>query len=506
MANIFQSVRGNKPKRTAFNLSHDKKLTAKMGDLVPVLCEEVVPGDSFDIKTQSFIRMAPMIAPVMHKVDTYMHYFYVPNRIIWDKWEDFITGETLETPPILTSFQQVGKGTLSDYFGLPPFTTNSDELKAAKISNLPHRAYCKIFNEFYRDQNLQEEVIPENTSNWGNLQKRAWEKDYFTSALPWTQKGPEAVIPIGAINPNYSDTSLIFQEGTQTPISGELYAQAGTLVGETNPGSPRPARMENLDPDQPFEGDITINEFRIAHRIQKWFERQARAGSRYTETILSHFGVHTGDSRLDRPEYLGGGKQPVVISEVLNTNGVDNPDIAQDPLGQMAGHGVSVGNTAQAKRTFKEHGYIMCIMSVMPKPAYQNGIHKSWTRQDKFDFFWPEFAHLGEQEVKNMELFASGDDKANNETFGYQSRYAEYKYKGSSVHADMRNSPMDSWHMGRIFKDLPLLNAEFIECNTEAIDERIFAAGGVENDQLWIQIHHNIIARRPMPYYGTPTI
>ncbi len=191
---------------------------------------------------------------------------------------------------------------------------------------------------------------------------------------------------------------------------------------------------------------------------------------------------------------------------MLSTDCVDNPDLAQDPLGQMAGHGVSVGNTAQAKRTFKEHGYIMCIMSVMPKPAYQNGIHKSWTRQDKFDFFWPEFAHLGEQEVKNKELFAQNHAGTNEETFGYQSRYAEYKYKGSSVHADMRNSPMDSWHMGRIFKDLPLLNAEFISCDTESIDERIFAAGGVENDQLWIQIHHSIIARRPMPYYGTPTI
>jgi len=494
--NIFDTIKGQQQKRTAFNLSHDKKLSMKMGELVPILCEEVVPGDSWDVKTQSFIRLAPMIAPVMHKVDTYIHYFYVPNRIIWDGWQDFITGESAAAPPTLGAHFGILQGELSDYLGLPMELTGS-KVEAAKIMTLPHRAYNSIFNEYYRDQNLVAEVDITDPLENQYLRKRAWEKDYFTSALPWTQKGGEGLISM-SLEPRYMDESFV-RKADGTPAAGDMYSAAGVYM-VNNPSSPTPGRLENLDT---MDGTISVNDFRIAHRIQKWFERQARAGSRYTETILSHFGIHTGDARLNRPEYLGGGKQPVVISEVLNTNG--NEGGVQDvPQGHMSGHGISVGQTAKANKRFSEHGYIMGIMSVIPKTAYQEGIPKSFLRQDKFDYYWPEFAHLGEQEVMNKELWFSGSPVIDDGTFGYQSRYAEYKYKSSSVHGDMRKELL-FYHMGRKFAALPALNESFITCDTADINSRVFAAADAA-DQLWVQIHHSIIARRPMPYYGTPTI
>ena len=493
---IFKTIQGNKQRKTAFNLSHDKKLSMRMGDLVPILCEEVVPGDSWNIRTQSFIRLAPMIAPVMHSVDAYIHYFFVPNRLLNGAWEKFITGDSSAALPTLGE-EEIIKGGLGDFLGLPPMT--AEQTDNQNISLFPFQAYTLIYNEYYRDQNLQDEIDITDQAEIIELRKRAWEKDYFTSALPWTQKGAEGVLPFDT-TVTYKDPSFFVQSTVPEDSARTLNTSAFNAADDQYHNRIRnSAGTEGyIDNVESIEGQITINEFRIAHRIQKWFERQARAGSRYTETLLSHFGTHTGDARLQRPEYLGGGKQPVVMSEVLQTS-----ESATTPQGTMSGHGISVGNTAKAHQVFKEHGYILAILSVMPKPAYQQGIHKSWLRQDKFDYYWPEFAHLGEQAVLNKELYLQ-HNAGDLDTFGYQSRYAEYKYKAPSVHGDMRTS-LAFWHMGRIFSAAPSLNEAFIRMDGSSINARVFAAGDAA-DQLWVQIHHSIIARRPMPYYATPTI
>jgi hypothetical protein len=508
MAKFFQTVKANKQKRTAFNLSHNRKMSIRMGKLYPCLVEEVVPGDKFTINTQTFLRFAPMIAPIMHQVDVYVHFFYVPNRIIYEKWDEFIKGDPVSVLPTIDSTVLTGDKSLADYLGVPDLTSlSNDVIDKLNISQLPFRAYLKIFNDYYRDENLQSELALDNQLNYNDLLYRAWEKDYFTSALPWTQKGDPVKVPVDLqFQPQYKTVSDVLASGSGSPISSakDLYAQSGlkaSVGGSSHPGET--ARIENLEALQDISAPgIDINDLRFTYRVQRWMERQARAGSRYVETILSHFGVHTGDARLMRPEYIGGGKQPVQISEVLNTNATEST--GSKDLGYMAGHGISVGRSARASHFVRDFGYIMGIMSVMPKSAYQQGIPRHFLRQDRFDFYWPEFAHLGEQAVQNKELYVQDNDAENQDTFGYQSRYAEMKYKSSTVHGDMRGN-LSFYHAGRIFTTPPLLNEEFIKGDMATIANRIWKVGDTE-DQLWLQMNHNIIARRPMPYYGTPTL
>ena len=324
---------------------------------------------------------------------------------------------------------------------------------------------------------MQEKIDVENrASDILTLRNRAWEKDYFTSALPWTQKGNPAAAPL-TVYPSYEDISDVYKEDG-TGEAGTLSSDAQNRLNVNG----LLGRIENLSSS--LSGIININDFRVAHHVQKWLERQARAGSRYTETIQSHFGVHTGDARLQRPEYLGGGKNPVVISEVLNTNGAESAPAT--PQGNMAGHGISVGSTNKARKMFTEHGFIMGIMSVMPVGAtYQQGIHKMFNRIDKYDYYWPEFAHLSEQAIKQKELFLPSDVQKYEDDWGYQQRYAEYKYKASSVHGDFRDN-LSFYHAGRIWAEtnpqageeagIPTLNEEFIKMDPTAINERIFAA------------------------------
>lgn len=494
---IFDTVAPNKQRKTTFDLSHERKTSMKFGQLTPIFTQEVVPGDNFKINTESLIRLAPMHTPVMSRMNTYVHYFYVPNRIIWSDWEKFITGEKTIFPPTYTGPNLVTDGSLWDHLGVP---TGHDASKN-EISQLPIRAYWKIWNEYYRDQNLQTELDIEALG--GNIvgstpcASRSWEKDYFTSALPWaTKDGNIGQAPL-TVYPNYRPQSEVF-----TDIGGEaggsLTADQGLLESGLTP-----SRIENLTNE--LSGVVDINDFRIAHRVQKWFERQARAGSRYRETLLSHFGVKNDDLRVQVPQYCGGGKIPILVSEVLNSNG-NQTDLGENtPQGAMSGHGISVGKTHNATIKVKEHGFIMGIMSILPVGnSYQQGLHKMHLRKDKFDFYWPEFAHLGEQEVLNKELYASGDGTAtDNAVFGYQSRYAEYKYSQNSVSGDM-NSSLDMWHLGRKFATRPNLNEEFIVCNAEDIAARVFPDSST--DYIWCQLYNKVIASRPMPYHGTPTI
>jgi hypothetical protein len=500
MRKIFESVQTTKPKSSAFDLSHDKKMSLKFGKLYPILCEEVVPSDNFMVNSEVLIRMAPMLAPIMHKVDVSVHYFFVPNRLLWNQWEEFITGgkngDSVITPPMnsISNNIRADKGTLSDYLGIP-YTVNYN-LNPISVNALPYRAYAEIWNEYYRDQNLTDPIDITGSYNWWELLDRAWEKDYFTSALPWSQRGPAVGIPLnGQIDVTYDPTSEVKLSNGADPSTSSLTTDNGSLLAGGNS-----VRIENIDGVDLSSADISITELRRSNALQKFYEKAARAGGRYKEQLLAYFGVNSEDARLDRPEYLGGGKQPVIVSEILNTTG-DTGATNPLPQGNMSGHGITVGGQNSFKRRFTEHGFVMGIMSVLPRTAYQQGLNRMWTRDDRFDYLWPDFADIGEQEVKQKELYLTGQSEDDENTFGYQQRYAEYKYKSSTVHGDFRDT-LDYWHMGRKFDSPPSLNATFVQSNPT---DRIFAVQD-DSDYLYAHIYHDFKAIRPLPFFSNPKL
>ena len=514
--------------RNLFNLSHENKLTCEMGKLVPILCEEILPGDTFRVSTDMVVRMAPMLAPIMHNVNVYTHFFFVPNRLIFDKWEDFITGgkngdDATVAPYITTPSGGFAVGSLADYLGVPT------GVAGVQVSALPFRAYNKIYNDYYRDENLQDEIAlstgaGSDTTTVTDLQTRCWQHDFFTNALPWTQRsstgavkvplGGESPVKFGApVNTVYSGPSSNSGSGVMSSFSDKTvlagfnggssgFNEAPSLFfsGESGTGLDLVTNSRYL-PALPLVADLSdatggdINDIRYAFQVQRFLEKMARGGARYTEVILSHFGVKSSDARLQRAEYLGGGRSPVAISDVLQTSADDNQPT---PLATMAGHGYSAQRSHQFKRFFEEHGFLIGIMSIMPRSTYQQGLAKKWTRETRFSYYWPVFSHLGEQAIHNREIYLQGtsDDGG---IFGYQPRYEEYRKHYSEVHGDFRDS-LDFWHLGRIFTQLPVLNEDFVKCNP---DNRIFAVQS-DVDHLWVDIYHNIKALRPIPKYGDP--
>jgi len=509
--NLFNSVKMTKPQKNVFDLTHDVKLSANMGELTPILTMECVPGDKFDLSCESMIRFAPMIAPVMHRMDVTMHYFFVPNRILWENWEKFITDANsgIVAPYIPwssdqqtyynTNFPNAKTGKFLDYLGVPPPTTGTS---LQNLNALPMAAYQCIYNEYYRDQNLQTPVDFKlnDGSNEGTgaklaalctLRNRAWEHDYFTAALPFAQKGPAVDIPLGSV----SGEAVVYANNasTGTTLDGVPY---DISVDNNSSSLPIGANQLFASADSMEVQPTTINELRRAFRLQEWLEKNARGGTRYIENILAHFGVKSSDARLQRPEYITGVKSPVVVSEVLQSGQSDTT-----PQGNMAGHGISVSSGRTGSYYCEEHGYIIGIMSVMPKTAYQQGIPKTFLKNDSLDYFWPSFAHIGEQPVTVNELYAYTSNAQ--DTFGYVPRYAEYKYMPSRVAGDFRTT-LDYWHLGRIFSSEPALNAEFIECTSDD-NSRIFAVEDPDAQKLYCHVLNKIKAVRPMPKYGTPT-
>lgn len=560
MANIFNSIRLKRPKRNVFNLSYENKLTMNMGELVPIMCMPIVPGDKFRVNTEALVRLAPLVAPMMHRVNVYTHYFFVPNRLVWNEWEDFITkgidGEDKPVFPYLDvsdSYSVVSNesvfrdlftdSSLWDYLGLPTLSGVGSKSynvpngvvlpNGFKVSQLPFRAYQLIYNEFYRDQNLTEAVnvpvgsggtlITGQYQSLLTLRRRAWEKDYFTSALPWLQRGPEVTVPI-----NGGQTGLDVYYQSPGANKGQIWRDQlgrnwdigatydptliaypgqqpnqGQYVATKSGGTANDNRAPELDPNGTFKVDvdemgISIQDLRTSNALQRWFERNARGGSRYIEQILAHFGVRSSDARLQRPQFLGGGKMPVAVSEVLQTSSTDETS----PQANMAGHGISAGVNNGFRHYFEEHGYVIGLMSIMPRTGYQQGVPRDFTKFDNMDFYFPEFAHLSEQEIKNQELYVSNDPAYNEGTFGYTPRYAEYKYHESEAHGDFRGN-MAFWHLNRIFSEKPNLNTTFVECNPS---NRVFATSQTRDDKFWVQIYQDVKALRLMPKYGTPML
>ena len=419
MAQIFDRIKLTRPKSSVFDLSHEKKLSLNMGDLVPIFMQETLPGDQFKVNIEHLIRFQPLLAPIMHRVNVYTHFFFVPNRLVWNDWEKFITGGSDgEQSPVFPRLKvelteeyegYFNRGTLADYLGYPSSNLGTGNFKV-DLSLLPFRAYQLIYNEYYRDQNLTTPIDIsrasglfgdiETISNLLTLRKRAWEKDYFTSALPWAQRGEQLNIPIAGEAPviGTGDAYIQLMNGSTEAnlTSGNLFTDGSYVQDSTSASAMFKEVQQGLKADLNNVSASSINELRQAFSIQKWLEKNARGGSRYVEQLLAHFGVHSSDARLQRPEYLGGGKTPVIISEVLQ----NSSSTETSPQGQMVGHGISVGNTNEFRKRFEEHGFVIGVMSILPRTSYQNGLPRVFQKYDKFDYFFPDLAHLGEQEVK----------------------------------------------------------------------------------------------------------
>jgi hypothetical protein len=490
-------------KRSKFNLSNTHLLTCDMGELIPIGATEVVPGDMVRHSTTAFLRCSPLLAPVMHPVDVSIHHWFVPNRIIWDDWESFITGgvdglDNSAHPTIdLTGASTSAEGTLADYFGIP---AGED----ATVNALPFRAYAQIWNENYRDQDLSTALTIDTTSGDDTttnttLQKVCWQKDYFTTSRPWTQKGAEVTLPLGTTAPVESTGSGVTIANTSDTTSRTLSYRASAGAGDRlqvdySPSSDSAMIFGNqtgLQTNLSNATSATVNQLFEAFGIQTFEQVRARYGDDYPE-YLRHYGVNPQDGRLQRAEYLGGGRQTIQFSEVLQT-GVDSSDAG---VGTLRGHGIAGVRSNRYRRFIPEHGWVISLMFVRPRPLYTEGLHKKWSRDTKFDYFTKELAHTGQAEVYNREVqlgHTSPDD-----VFGYQDRYDEYRRNWSSVSGNF-GSTLNHWHLGREYSGDQSLNANFVTCSPS---KRIFA--DQSSDTLWIQCMHNMKALRPIPKVGAP--
>lgn len=532
-ANLFTRVKLRKPKTSSFDLSFSNTFTAKFGLLTPFLCQEVLPGDKYKIGVSHLIRMAPTLAPLMSQVNVFMHYFFVPNRLVWDEWEDFITrgsqGNMAPNKPHL-HFQITNSnaqkyaynlfdGSLADYLNFPTIGPKWEATMPAKnvhFDALPFRAYQLIFNEYYRDQNVTGEVPFDRGSNditdldevstLMSIRARSWHHDYFTSALPWPQRNSNGVpVPIsGTANVQFSNQQTqVVNSSNGMNASGELSSSNGKLYSTASDSAaikPVGATVNASDFRIP-----TITEFRRAFRLQEWMERSAVGGSRYIEQILAHFGVRSSDARLQRPEYLCGLKNPLIFTEVQQTSASQTTvDDEVSPLGVLGGNATSVGKHFSFSRSFEEHGFIIGIMSVMPKASYFQGMPRKYSKDTWDKYYWPEFANIGEQSIENKEIYYdfsnTHDSSINRGTFGYTPRYAEYRYNPSEVHGHFRNN-LDFWHLARKFDALPHLNYQFLTYDNDNID-RVLAVSSDLASPLYCQFQNNIIAYRLIPEFA----
>lgn len=508
---------------SVFNLSHEHKMTGNMGVLYPCLLLEAMPGDRFSSSSDLAMRLMPMVSPMMHNVDVYMHFFFVPTRLIWKNFDKFLTGGDKGDEQVVAPYMKlsdtvnrfpVNVGDLGDYLGLPVGLTS------IRCSALPFRAYALVYNEWYRAQSVIDPVAlsTDDGADYTTstvLLRRAWRRGYFEDALPWAQKGDPVNVPFAQNIPVLAgdDPTRIRVAG-----SGDTAVNMGIIRGASSGTGSQAANVRytaegatdnntNLYAKVDSNNLLTINELRLAFQVQRYLELNARGGSRMIEFLLSHFGVRSSDARLQRPEYLGGGRCPIVIGDVLQTSETSD---SGTPQGNMAGQGYAAMHTPSFRYRCEEFGYIIGLLSVMPQPTYQQGLHRLWSRFSRYDYPFPVFSHLGDQPIYEREIYMQtnsaisndspdGYNSSNNEVFGYAPRYEEFRKIPSQVHGQFRNT-LEYWHLGRKFDSAPSLSADFINCTPS---DRVFAVQD-GSDKLVIQILHNTKVVRQLPKFGVP--
>jgi len=511
--------------RSSFAIETSHKTTFDAGYLVPVYVDEVLPGDTFNLKMTAFARLSTPLFPVMDNLHLDSFFFFVPNRLIWENWQKFMgeqnnPGDSIDYLIPQTTSPTGGylTNTLQDYMGLP---TVNQIGAAATISHsaLHLRAYNLIWNQWFRDQNLQDSVPvptddgPDTYSDF-TLLRRGKRHDYFTSALPWPQKGDPVSIPLGTVAPVLGNTNGIrINDGTNSAWVqvnngswGNSLFQSGGLnhAAYINFGNAGSGADTGLYADLSDATAATINALRESFQVQRLLERDARGGTRYTEIIRSHFGVISPDARLQRPEYLGGGSTPIIINPVAQTSGTGLTG-GTSPLGNLAGVGTALASNHGFTQSFTEHGVIIGMVSIRADLNYQQGIRRMWNRKTRYDFYFPVFAHLGEQEVLNKEIYATGTS-TDDQVFGYQERWAEYRYHPSQITGYFRSTApttLDAWHLAQKFNALPTLSDTFIQ-DTPPVD-RVVAIGASANGKQFIfDSFFQIRTARPMPLYSVP--
>lgn len=524
-------------RRTKFDRSHVYKTTFNSGKLIPVFVDEVLPGDTTRMSVNYFARLATPVKPIMDNIYLDWFFFFVPNRLVWEHWQNFCFEQ--EDPddstdyviPCVTAVDNSNNayvGSLWDYFGLPVNTSKN----ISGVSALPFRGVYLIWNEWFRDENLQKsvkiqkgdanEVVdtsrPSDQPSWiysGTKLVRGFacpprgkRHDYFTSALPWTQKGPGVSIPLTGDAPvrglylygtgSTSGEKAWDSAGNQLPLGSPVNTAYPYLVKKTT-GAVGPSNLPQVFADLSDVSSATINSLRTAFQMQKFYERLARGGSRYTEVLRSFFGVVSPDARLQRPEFLGSFTKMINVNPIAQTSATDDTS----PQGNLSAYGVTAAKFHGFTKSFVEHGYIFGFVCARADLTYQQGINKMWLRSTVYDFYWPTFAHLGEQAIELREIYAQGVE-ADTTVFGYQERYAEYRYKPSQITGKFRssvvNGSLDKWHLSQFFKTAPTLNEEFIVENPPI--ERIIAVPSEPEFLLDIGFRYTTV--RPMPMFGTP--
>ena len=497
MSHDFSRVPKADIQRSVFNRDHGLKTTFDAGYLIPIFYDEALPGDTFTMRATGFGRLATPVNPIMDNLYIETFFFAVPYRLIWSNWEKFCgeqdnPGDSTDyLVPTVTA--TVGEETLYDYLGIPTGTSLT-------FNNFAGRAYNLIWNEWFRDENLQDSITvdtgdgPDTATNYV-LQKRGKRHDYFTSCLPWPQKGDAVQLPLGERADIAFDGANNAQIGVYSTTKGGNSAMDVTGNVLLNHGG-TPADL--LYADLTDATAATINDLREAFQIQKLYERDARGGTRYTEIVQSHFGVVSPDARLQRPEYLGGGKDRITINPISQTSSTD----ATTPQGNMSAFATAGFSGHGFSKAFTEHSVVIGMACVFADLNYQQGLHRNFSRQTRWDFYWPALAHIGEQAVLNKEIYAQGT-AADDNVFGYQERFAEYRYKPSQITGKMRSTAatsLDNWHLAQEFSALPVLNSSFIEENPPV--DRVIAVPS--EPHLLLDMFFDLKCARPMPVYSVP--
>ena len=534
-------------RRSVFDRSHVYKTTFNEGQLIPYFVDEVIPGDTFTLNPVEFCRLATPVVPFMDNIYIESFFFFVPSRLVYDKWVN-LCGEQ-ENPEDSTDYlvptvSLTGDMTnkLPDYMGI---ACASGTFNNVSVNCLPFRSYWLIWNEWFRDENLQKSVkvskgetntvlepmgqstvnpnygLPSGVSNWYDPAPRGKRYDYFTGALPWPQKGPAVDLPLGQTAQVVSNNQdILFSSGSSVPhgsgstsinptftdvsLGGRSYTFSSGNVINTNTDSNvgfsalRFGSNTGLQVDLSSATSITINSLRQAFMLQRYYEIDARGGTRYTEKLQAHFGVTNPDARLQRPEFLGSHSSMMNINPVTQTSSTDSTT----PQGNLAAYGLNAQRYHAFTKSFSEFGYVIGLINVRADLTYQQGVNKMWLRSDVLDFYWPSFAHLGEQAIQNIEIYCQGNDD-DKKVFGYQERYAEYRYKPSLITGQFRstyNEPLDIWHLSQKFATLPTLSDEFIQDHPPI--SRVVAVPSYPH--FLLDVKFNLKCIRPMPMYGIP--